>query len=241
MSQTVKFKIDGKEIAAEKDQTIVEAARNAGVYIPTLCYLNKCVAPGACRICTVKIDGRYAAACKAQATEGSEVESDTPELNDLRKQLIEAVFVEGNHFCPSCEKSGCCDLQALAYRFQMLAPRFDYRYPNRDIEARPKKLMIDRNRCILCKRCVYSLLTKEGEPLFTLSSRGNAATINIDVEKADTMDDEFAQKAMDTCPVGSILRKRRGFADPIGTRKYDKAVIGSELDENSSRMVDREE
>jgi [NiFe] hydrogenase diaphorase moiety small subunit len=231
MSETVTFKIDGKEITAEKNETIVEAARRAGVYIPTLCYFNKFVAPGACRICTVKVNGRYAAACKAQVSEGSDVENDTPELQDMRKQLIEAIFVEGNHFCPSCEKSGCCELQALAYRYQMFAPRFDYRYPNREIETRPKKLMIDRNRCILCKRCVYSLFTEDGDQLFTLSSRGNTATVDIDVEKADTIDDDLAQKAMDTCPVGSILKKRRGFVEPIGTRKYDKDVIGGELQE----------
>jgi [NiFe] hydrogenase diaphorase moiety small subunit len=226
MSQTVTLSVDGREITAEPGQTILEAAHQAGVYIPTLCYLNKDVAPGACRICTVKADGRYVAACKAVAWEGAEVENDTPELRDLRKQLVEAIFVEGNHFCPSCEKSGSCDLQALAYRFKMLAPRFDFQFPERDIEARPKKLMIDRNRCILCKRCVHTQFTEAGERLFTLASRGRTATIEIDVEKADTLDDAAAQRAMDVCPVGSILRKRRGFSEPIGTRKYDLTVIG---------------
>ena len=100
--------------------------------------------------------------------------------------------------------------------------------------------MIDRDRCILCKRCVHSLFTEDGKQLFTLSSRGNSARVDIDVEKANTIDDDLAQKAMDTCPVGSILRKRRGFSDPIGTRKYDKAVIGSDVQEGNSCLANTE-
>jgi [NiFe] hydrogenase diaphorase moiety small subunit len=229
--ETVTFTIDAREVSGKKSDTIVQAAREAGVYIPTLCHYPGVISPGTCRVCTVKINGRYAAGCKARVLEGAEVESDTPELNELRKTLIEALFVEGNHFCPACEKSGNCVLQALAYRFRMLAPRFDFGFPRRGVEARPGRLMIDRNRCILCKRCVHSLKNAKGEHLFSLSNRGHTATVTVDVEKADAMDDELAQKAMDTCPVGAIIRKGRGFSEPIGTRRYDKAVIGSDIQE----------
>ncbi len=229
MSETVTLTIDGKDISGIKGETIVQAAKRAGIYIPTLCDFDGVTSPGTCRVCTVKVDGRAAAACKTRVAEGAVVECDTPELNELRKMLIEMLFVEGNHFCPACEKSGNCDLQALAYRFAMMAPRFDYEFPDREIEARPKKLMIDRNRCVLCQRCVQSILTENDEPLFTVSNRGNKAIIEIDVKKADGIDDELAQKAMDICPVGAIIRKRKGFSEPIGTRKYDKTVIGSDI------------
>jgi [NiFe] hydrogenase diaphorase moiety small subunit len=232
-SETVTFTIDARTVSGKTTDTIVQAAREAGIYIPTLCHCPGVVSPGTCRVCTVKMNGRYVASCKTCVQAGAKVEVDTPELRELRKTLIEALFVAGNHFCPACEKSGNCELQALAYRLGILAPRFDFQFPRRAVEARPRKLMIDRNRCILCKRCVLSIKDEKGEHLFTLSNRGHAAMVMVDLEKADALEDEMAQKAMDTCPVGAIIRKGRGFVEPVGTRRYDKAVIGSDIQECS--------
>jgi len=226
MSDTVKFTIDGKECTGAKGQTIVEAAKDNGVYIPTLCLFEGVAPTGTCRICTVKVNGRPMAACTTPVAEGQRVENDTPELAEIRKEIIEMLFVEGNHFCPSCEKSGSCELQALAYRFQMMAPRYEYEFSRRELDATPPKLLLERNRCILCKRCVKSIRTADGKALFAFSNRGNKATIEIDDELASQMTDELAQTAMDTCPVGAIIRKEKGFDTPIGKRKYDKKPIG---------------
>ena len=92
------------------------------------------------------------------------------------------------------------------------------------------KLFIERNRCILCKRCIRSLKDEDGKSMFAFKKRGNKLMINPDHELINRMSDEMAQKAMDTCPVGSILRKERGYVDPIGSRKYDKQPIGSEIE-----------
>jgi len=230
MSDTVKFTIDGKEITAEKGKTIVQAAKENGVYIPVLCYAEDIVAPGTCRVCTVMVNGRPMAACTTPVAEGLEVINNTKELNDMRKTIIEMLFVEGNHFCPSCEKSGNCDLQALAYKYQMMAPRFEYEFSQRELDASSPKLIIERNRCILCKRCVKAIKTKDGKSVFAYTNRGNKAVINIDNTLADKITDELAQEAMDLCPVGAILRKEVGFAQPIGKRKYDKNEIGSDIE-----------
>ena len=77
------------------------------------------------------------------------IENNTEELTDIRKAIVEMLFVEGNHFCPSCEKSGNCDLQALGYKYQMMVPRFPYTFERRNIEARAPKIYLERNRCIL--------------------------------------------------------------------------------------------
>jgi [NiFe] hydrogenase diaphorase moiety small subunit len=231
MNDTVTIRIDGKDCSAHKGQTIMEAAIANRVYIPALCYCEHIAPPGTCRVCTVKANKRPMAACTTPVANGMEVENDTPELHEMRKTIIEMLFVEGNHFCPSCEKSGNCDLQALAYRYRMMAPRFAYEFSRKQLDATPAKLLIERNRCVLCKRCVRGIFTREGKALFAFSERGNKALINIDDKLAQGISDELAQKAMDICPVGAIIRKGKGFDVPMGRRKYDLKPIGSDIEE----------
>lgn len=232
MSDTVKFTIDGKPCQGVRGQYIVDAATDNGVYIPVLCHMRDVVPAGSCRICTVNANGRKMAACTTPIEEGMTVESNTPELNDIRKAIVEMLFVEGNHFCPACEKSGNCDLQGLGYKYQMMVPRFPYAFERRDIDATSPKIFLERNRCIFCKRCVRIIKDAEGRSIFAFKGRGKTLEINMDKKLAATMSDELAQKAMDICPVGCILKKEVGFNVPIGARKYDKVVIGSEI-ENS--------
>lgn len=231
MSEKVKFIIDGKPCVADKGMNLVDAAKANGIYIPTLCHLEGVIPAGSCRICNVKINGRPMTACTTEVAEGIVVENNTTELNELRKIIVETLFVSGNHFCPACEKSGNCELQALAYRYLMMVPRFPYEFEDKKVEATPAKLYIDRNRCILCKRCVRSIKDKDGKSIFAFRKRGYKAEINIDVELANKMTDEEAQHAMDNCPVGSILKKERGYVVPIGSRKFDKKPIGSDIEQ----------
>lgn len=230
MSEKIRFTIDGKECFAERGQNIIDAAADNGIYIPSLCHLRDVIPAGSCRICNVKIAGRNMTACTTPVEEGMDVQSEIPEIQDMRKAIVEMLFVCGNHFCPSCEKSGNCELQALGYKFQMMVPRFPYEFPMRASDTSSPKLWIERNRCILCKRCVRTIKTEDGKSIFAFKKRGNDLRINIDHELAATLTDEQAQEAMDTCPVGSILRKEKGFDEPIGTRKFDKTAIGSEIE-----------
>ena len=232
MSEKVKFSIDGKQCTADKGINLVEAAKENGVYIPTLCHLEGIKAAGSCRICNVKINGRFMTACTTNVADGMVVENVTPEIQELRKIIVETLFVSGNHYCPACEKSGNCELQALGYKYQMLVPRFPYEFEEKVVDALSHKFYIDRNRCILCKRCVRSIKTKDGKSVFAILGRGHKAMINIDHNLANKMTDEEAQHAMDTCPVGSILKKERGYIDPIGRRKYDNEPIGSEIEKS---------
>ncbi len=226
----INITIDGKKIKAKAGQTIVEAAKENGVYIPTLCDYEGIKPAGTCRICTVKIGGRNMAACTTPVAEGMSIENDVPELNDFRKAIVEMLFVEGNHMCPVCEKSGNCELQALAYKYTMLAPRFPYLWPQRTVDASFPKILIDRNRCIQCLRCVRGVTTSDGKHIFGLVNRGGKAIISVDPELAKEMTEEMAEKAMELCPVGAILKKEVGFAVPIGMRKYDGKPIGSEYE-----------
>lgn len=229
MSEKIRFTIDGKECFATKGQYILEAALDNGVYIPFLCNMEGVKPAGSCRLCNVKINGRNMTACTTPVAAGMDVESEIPELQELRLSIIEMLFVEGNHFCPACEKSGNCELQALAYKYQMLVPRFPYEFPICDVDASSPKLYIDRNRCIKCKRCIRTIKDDDGRSYFAFSKRAHNVEINLDKKLAATMTEELAQKAMENCPVGAILRKEKGFDQPIGTRKFDKQAIGTEI------------
>lgn len=230
MNTTIKFKIDGKEIIAEKGQTIVEAASANGVYIPTLCNYEGIKPKGCCRMCTIKINNRFMTACTTPASDGMEVESNIADINDIRKGIIELLFVSGNHFCPSCEKSGNCDLQALGYRYQMMVPRFPYIFPQKGVDAKSPMIIKDQNRCVMCKRCIKSIKDEDGRSYFAFNKRGHELEVILDPEMGQTITREMAEEAMEICPVGSIICKEIGYAEPIGTRKYDKNAIGSEIE-----------
>lgn len=230
MSNKIRIKIDGNIIEAEKGQFIVDAARDNGIYIPTLCNIPGIKPRGSCRICTVMVNGRPMTACTTPIAEGMEIENDIPEIREIRKVIIEALFVEGNHFCPSCEKSGNCMLQALAYRFQMMVPRFPYNFPTKEVDASHPKIVKDQNRCIMCKRCIKAIKDEKGRSFFAYYKRGHKLEVHVDPDMAMEMTDEIAQKAMEVCPVGSILVKEKGYDVPIGKRLYDKMPIGSDIE-----------
>jgi [NiFe] hydrogenase diaphorase moiety small subunit len=226
----IRFTIDGRECKAKAGQTIYEAARDNGIYIPTLCRYEGFKPSGSCRICTVRVGGRYMAACTQPVAEGMSVENKVPDLEDMRKALIEMFFVEGNHMCPTCEKSGNCELQALAYRYQMLIPRFPYQFPKKDVEPAGTKILMEQNRCIKCLRCVRGVRTRDNRAVFGPLKRSRNKKIFVDPELASALTGSLARQAMERCPVGSILKKEVGFAVPVGRRKYDKAPIGSEIE-----------
>jgi len=232
MSEEIKFKIDGKEIIAKKGQTIVEAARDNGVYIPTLCNFKGVKPKGSCRICSVKVNNRFMTSCTTPAAPGMEVYNNTTEISDLRKSIIELLFVSGNHFCPACEKSGNCELQGLAYKYQMMVPRFPYSFKKRGVIATGPKLLKEQDRCILCQRCMKTIKDESGKRYYAFHNRGNKLEVVMDEEMSKTIPDELAKQAMENCPVGSIIYKEVGFAEPIGTRKFDKQSIGSEIETN---------
>lgn len=232
MSEEIKFKIDGKEIIAKKGQTIVEAAKENGVYIPTLCNFVGVKPKGGCRICSVKVNNRFMTSCSTPVAPGMEVYNNTTEISNLRKSIIELLFVSGNHFCPACEKSGNCELQALAYKYQMMVPRFPYSFKKHGVIATGPKLLKEQDRCILCQRCMKTIKDDKGRRYYAFHNRGNKLEVVMDEEMSKTIPDELARQAMENCPVGSIIYKEIGFAEPIGTRKYDKQPIGSEIETN---------
>jgi [NiFe] hydrogenase diaphorase moiety small subunit len=232
MSQKeITFVIDGEEVKGQAGQTIMQAADASGIYIPRLCAFNDLSPHGSCRVCTVMTNGRPQAACTQPIAEGMIVENNSEKINTMRRDIVEMLLVEGNHYCMFCEKSGNCELQAMAYRLGITAPKYPYMFPNRDVDASHPDIFIDRNRCILCGRCVRASRDLDNKNVFQFVGRGpeKKVAVNADARLADTNAD-VTDKAIEACPVGSILRKRVGYSTPIGQRKYDHQPIGSDIE-----------
>ncbi|NLX23509.1 MAG: 2Fe-2S iron-sulfur cluster binding domain-containing protein [Phycisphaerae bacterium] len=231
MSDTINFIIDGVEIQGREGQTILEAAEAAGIYIPRLCHLKGLTPHGSCRVCTVLVNGRPQASCTQPVAEGIVVESESERVQQIRRDIIDMLFVEGNHFCMFCEKSGNCELQAMAYRFGIPTPKFPYQFPKRGVDASHPDIFVDHNRCILCGRCVRASRDLDGKHVFDFVDRGphKRVAVNAEARLADTNLDA-SDKATEVCPVGAILRKRVGYAVPVGKRLYDEKPIGSDIE-----------
>lgn len=229
---TFAFTIDGDEIEAAKGQTIMEAADEAGIYIPRLCDHTGLRHQGSCRVCTVKADGRSVAACTQPAALDLVVENETPHINKLRRDLVEMLFHEGNHLCPICEASGNCELQAMAYRLGMTEPtKFPFLEPCRPVDASHPDIALDTNRCISCGRCIRASQDVDRKGVFGYVGRGihrHVAVNAKDLAHTDAAATDFAVSE-EICPVGCIIRKRVGFATPIGERQFDKGLIGHEI------------
>jgi [NiFe] hydrogenase diaphorase moiety small subunit len=221
------FLFDGHPVPFEDGQTILQATRSAGHYVPHLCWHPDFPPHGSYKLCIVKVGGRHVSSCATPAREGIGVESTTPEINGERRALLQLLFVEGNHFCPSCEKSGSCQLQALAYELEMTNSRFNHFFPDRPVDASHPDVLLDFNRCIFCELCVRASRDVDGKGVFGLTNRGIRKHLVVNAESGRLADTDFSadDRAANICPVGVILRKRTGFAVPIGSRKYDEHPI----------------
>jgi [NiFe] hydrogenase diaphorase moiety small subunit len=235
MSDT--FQLDGAIVPFEQGQTVLQAALAAGQYIPHLCYHPEFKPHGSCKLCTVKIGGRTVASCTMPAEPGLEVKSNIEELNALRRTLVQMLFVEGNHFCPTCEASGNCQLQATAYVLQMMSPRFNQLFPDRPLDGSHPDILLDFNRCILCELCVRASGEVDGKNVFALAGRGITKHLIVNAESGLLKDTSIAleDKAMQVCPVGVILKKSAGFNVPIGQRRYDQRPVSAQALDDAPR------
>ena len=221
------IKVDGQKISFKEGQTIMDAAMDAGIYIPHLCHNPEFTPHGSCKLCEVKVNGRQCSSCTFPAENGQEIESNTDELNLLRKRITQMLFVEGNHFCPSCEKTGNCQLQGVAYHLDMLDSHFPHFYAQRDVDASHPDVILDRNRCIFCDLCERASKETDGKNVFAIAGRGINKHLIVNSVSGKLGDSELSvdDKAAHICPTGALLIKGTAYKIPIGERLYDKQKI----------------
>jgi len=227
MSLNTTFKLDGRDIPFIDGDTVMDAALRAGEYIPHLCHNPEFKPHGSCRVCVVDVGGRYRSACTLLATADLEVDNSSDAINEQRLILLQMLFVEGNHACPACEKSGACQLQAVAYYMRMLNPHFTHFFPKRSIDATHQDIVFYHNRCILCGLCVSASSAIDKKNVFVMSGRGISSRLAFNSPSGKLGDTELSadDKAVSVCPVGAILPKHQGYEKPLGQRLYDNKPI----------------
>ncbi|MGA2448085.1 MAG: 2Fe-2S iron-sulfur cluster-binding protein [Polyangiaceae bacterium] len=229
----VKFTIDGVNVTGQSGQTILKAADAAGIYIPHLCAYKNLIPHGSCRVCSVRVNGRIQAACVQTISDGMIVENETAELREFRIAILDMLFVEGNHYCMYCEKSGLCEIQALAYRFGITAPQFPYLNPDRSIDLSHPDVYLDHNRCILCGRCVRASQDLDRKNVFQFVQRGHRKRLQVNGEALAATSLDVTDQVTASCPGGALMKKRVGYVVPIGQRMFDRKPIGSDCPEET--------
>ena len=201
--------IDGQMVGAAEDQTILEAAQDAGIRIPTLCHLEGMQDVGACRLCLVEVTGvnKLLPACVTKVAEGWEVRTDSERLQRYRRMVLELLFAERNHVCAVCVSNGHCELQNLAMSLGMDHVRFDYQHPRWDVDLSHRLFGMDHNRCVLCTRCVRACWYIEGAGTLNVAGRGEKSKIITDLNApwGDSTTCTSCGKCVMACPTGALF------------------------------------
>ena len=231
--------INGEPISAREGETILEAAQDARIHIPTLCHLDGVGDVGACRVCLVEVEGipKLLPACTTQPTEGMVIHTNSPKLQEYRRMVLELLFAEGNHVCAVCVANGNCELQNLAIEVGMDHTRFEYRFPSRDVDVSHSQFGIDHNRCIMCTRCVRVCDEIEGAHVWDVANRGGNLRLITGLNQPWGNVDACTScgKCVEACPTGSIFRKGSTAAEMVHDRDKLEFLINARENQQWTR------
>ena len=217
--------IDGKAVPARAEQTILEAAGEIGVAIPTLCHLEGTSEVGACRLCLVEVGegGRLLPACTTRIAEAMVVRTDTDRLKEYRRMIVELLFAERNHVCAVCVANGNCELQDMAIAVGMDHVRYDYLNPTCAVDVSHDRFGMDHNRCILCTRCVRVCDEIEGAHTKDVAGRGTLARIITDLNQpwGTSPTCTSCGKCVQSCPTGALFFR----GSTVAEMQRDRGVI----------------
>ncbi len=214
------FLLDNKEIEFTLGQTIIEAARDAGIEIPHFCWHPAMSVAGNCRVCLVEVEKmpKGVIACATLAAEGMVVHAESPRAVHMRNAIMEFLLINHPLDCPICDEAGECKLQDYAYKYSVGSSRFDELKTHKDkrVELGPN-VMFDGERCISCSLCIRFCDEIAGKPQLTFIERGEHVTITT--FPGEPLDNDYSMNVIDICPVGALTSRDFRFK----ARRWDLA------------------
>jgi NADH-quinone oxidoreductase subunit G len=200
----IKFKIDGRNVEAKKGETILNVARREGIYIPTMCYLEKTTPCASCRLCVVEAEGLdgFVLSCQTPPTEGLEIHTNSNALQSERTNIMRMYDVNHPLECGVCDKSGACDLQNKTLEFNIDRQHFSAKDQHREIKHWGL-INYDPSLCILCEKCVHVCNEIIGDDAIELLFGGYKSSVVP--KNSDTLDCTYCGECIAVCPVGALV------------------------------------
>lgn len=224
MSSKINIKIDGIQVEIEEGKTILEAAKNAGIKIPTLCYHQDLKVAGNCRVCLVEMKGakNLVASCAMPATDGMEIHTNSHKVREARKHVIELLLSEHNADCTKCYKNGKCELQDMASEYIVGEHMFLDLVPDKNysIDRYNPAIVKDDSRCIRCQRCVRTCEQLQSVSALGVAYKGAEMKISTFYENPlfEVVCTNCGQ-CVNRCPTGALVEKN--YIDDVWDALYD--------------------
>lgn len=223
MENKIKLTINGREISGRPGMTILEVARENGIDIPTLCYIQELPPIGACRLCVVEMEGSrtLVGSCHTPIAEGMVIQTHSPKVIATRRVLVELMLASHPDACLICDKANICELRRIAADLEIGLPRFRTRKHYFPVEDENSRMVRDMSKCVQCRRCVIACKSKGDEPLFGMAYRGfDSKVIHGYDQPLGSEACEDCDACIEICPSGALRKPRR-----VGEERAAKALI----------------
>ena len=208
--EMINLTIDDQKISVPKGTTILQAAKQAGIDIPTLCFLKEINEVGDCRMCIVEVEGRkgFATSCIQTVEEGMVVHTHTPNVLEARHVILDLIISNHAKDCLTCTRSGNCELQALAVKFNVLNVEFEGEMSKHKIDNLSPSIVRDFNKCILCRRCVAACKNVQEIGAIDCINRGFESCIStVGDHSLNDVNCTFCGQCIEACPTGALHEK----------------------------------